>query len=205
MITHLPYMYYTMQGRNSHVILTRWHNHILYLPHHNKRVKFILGQMYISIAVAIGDNTAYLHRTNKQFRKLLKEAKNLHPPTRTSTFAQLASAQQKHSCPKGHCINTTLREELRVFVRALQFWRMNFRTLIAHLVRRNSSAQAWSNSSLRATGGYSIAMGFWWYLKWPKLIHNCTLIDVRNKVDDYLISINVLEYIALLITYAGTI
>ena len=65
-------------------------------------VKFLLSQMYLSIAAAIGVNTAYLHRTNKQFQQILKEAKRAQPPTRESTFAQSAVAQQKHSCPKGH-------------------------------------------------------------------------------------------------------
>ena len=58
-------------------------------------VKFLLLQIYLSIAAAIGDNTAYLHRTNKQFRQLLKEAKRTQPPTPTSTFTQSAAAQQK--------------------------------------------------------------------------------------------------------------
>ena len=48
-------------------------------------------------------------------------------------------------------------------------------------------------------------MGLWWYLEWTKSIHKYTLIYVRNDVDGSLISINVMEYTTLLITYAGAI
>ena len=161
--------------------------------------------MYLSIAADIGDNAAYLHRINKQFWQLLKEAKRAQPPTQESTFAQSAVAQQKHSCPKGHWINTTLWEELRLLIQALQSPRMKFRTPIAHLVRRDPSADAWSDSSLRAAGGYSVTMHFWWYLEWPASVHKRTLIYIRNNAKGSLVSINVLEYVALLITYAGAI
>ena len=151
--------------------------------------------MYLSIAAAIGDNTAYLHCTKKQFRQLLKEAKRARPHTRESTFAQSAVAQQKHSCPKGHWINTTLWEELRLLIRVLQSPRMKFRTPIAHVVRRDPSADAWSDSSLRATGGYSVTMHFWWYLEWPASVHERTLMYTRNNSEESLVSINVLEYV----------
>ena len=46
-------------------------------------------------------------------------------------------------------------------------------------------------------------MNFWWYIEWPEEIRKNTLIYVRNNKDGTLISINVLEYAAILVNYAA--
>ena len=56
-------------------------------------VKFLLSHVYTSITSAIGDNTAHLSRTNKQFRTMLKDARDITVLTRVSTFAQLKTAK----------------------------------------------------------------------------------------------------------------
>ena len=71
-------------------------------------IKFLLAQIYISIAAALGENKAFLVRTNKQFRHLLKESKS--SDTRTSTFSLSQTAKQVHSCDRPHWINKTLSE-----------------------------------------------------------------------------------------------
>ena len=55
-------------------------------------IKFLLAQMYISIAAALGKNKAFLVRTNKQFRQLLKDSKS--SDKRTSTFSLYQTAKQ---------------------------------------------------------------------------------------------------------------
>jgi len=72
-------------------------------------LKFLMSHIYVSIAAAIGSNTAHLRRTNKQFRQLLKDARAGREPTRESTFAQSESAKAIHSCPWRHFINSTLQ------------------------------------------------------------------------------------------------
>ena len=46
-------------------------------------------------------------------------------------------------------------------------------------------------------------MHFWWYIEWPEEIRKHTLVYIRNNKDGKLISINVLEYAAQLVTYAA--
>ena len=46
-------------------------------------------------------------------------------------------------------------------------------------------------------------MKLWWYLEWPAKVTNYTLVYVKSNNDGKLVSINVLEYAALLINYAG--
>ena len=64
-------------------------------------VKFLMYQIYLSIAAAIGDNTVYLYRTNKQFQQLLKEAKmHNHPLGQALLIKQLQHGKHMH-VPKG--------------------------------------------------------------------------------------------------------
>jgi hypothetical protein len=164
-------------------------------------IKFLLAQMYISIAAGLKKNQAFLVRTNKQFRQLLKDSKS--SDKRTSTFGLSQTSKKVHSCDQPHWINQTLREELHLIIRALENKRLKKRTPLAHLVRRDPSAKAWSDSCLYAAGGFSSDMKFWWYLEWPKEILECTLKFVKNNEKGDLISINVLEYAAGLINYAA--
>ena len=126
-------------------------------------IKFLLAQMYISIAAALGENKAFLVLTNKQFCQLLKDSKSSNE--RKSTFSQSQTAKQVHSCDRPHWINRTFREELHLIIKALENKRLKKRTPLDHLVRRDPSAKAWSDSCLYADGGFSSDMGFWWYLE----------------------------------------
>ena len=66
-------------------------------------INFLLSQMYISIAAGLGENKAFLVRTNKQFRQLLKDSKS--SDKRTSTFGLSQTSKQVHSCDRPHWIN----------------------------------------------------------------------------------------------------
>ena len=56
-------------------------------------------------------------------------------------------------------------------------------------------------------GGYSYGLNFWWHYQWPLSIQQRTLKFFIVKVKDYetdtLISINLLEYATVIITYAA--
>ena len=62
-------------------------------------------------------------------------------------------------------------------------------------------AWARTDSCLRAAGGYCPALNFWWYIEWPQAIRLRTLLHVKNNANNTLISINILEYVALLVTF----
>ena len=46
-------------------------------------------------------------------------------------------------------------------------------------------------------------MGFWWYIEWLEEAQALTLHFVKNNKDSSLISINALEYAALIINYVA--
>ncbi len=71
---------------------------------------------------------------------------------------------------------------------------------IAHLVPRDPSAMAYSDSSLHAVGGFSTDLNFWWHLQWPDHIQACA---VKARTGNT-ISINALKYAAIIINYIAT-
>ena len=88
-----------------------------------------------------------------------------------------------------------------MIVRALSAEWIDLRRPISHMIPRTPSGIAHSDSCLSAAGGFSIEMKFWWYIEWDDRIKKRTLRYIKNNKNDTLISINVLEYAALIINY----
>jgi hypothetical protein len=73
---------------------------------------------------------------------------------------------------------------------------------IAHLITREPDYETFQDSCLTGAGGFSAHLRFWWALEWPKEIIKRTQLP-RNDVAR--ISINLLEYGAIIIGLAGCI
>jgi len=74
-----------------------------------------------------------------------------------------------------------------------------------HLVSRTPLVCIRGDSSLSAAGGYSLDLGFWWYLEWPPAMRTRTLHFQHDNNSNMLISINQLEYATILINYSAAI
>ena len=64
------------------------------------------------------------------------------------------------------------------------------------------------DACLDGAGGFSLDLGFWWFFEWPTEIKKLTLKHFRTSVridQNKFISINLLEYLTIIITYAGAI
>ena len=104
-------------------------------------------------------------------------------------------------------LNRTARWELKLIRMALTAEWIDMHRPIGHLVPgRDPSAESKSDSSLHAAGGYSKDLGFWWYIQWPKEVRSRTIkfITTIRAEDGTLVSINVLEYAAMIITYLAS-
>ncbi len=90
-----------------------------------------------------------------------------------------------------YLVNSTMREELIFISHTLSpDLGIKFETLIAHLIPRMPTASIIGDSSLVACGGYSITLGFWWHLLFPKEVVERTLLHLKDNSDKTLISIN---------------
>ena len=70
------------------------------------------------------------------------------------------------------------------------------------MVPRDPTERAYTDSSLRGAGGISFELKFWWVLEWPDDIVRRTWLYKKQKGHDpSLITINDLEYAAIIITF----
>lgn len=61
------------------------------------------------------------------------------------------------------------------------------------------------DSCLYGGGGFSTGLKFWWHLTWPKWVIKRTKLYIPNNKKGNLISINVLEFITIIINYAAAL
>ncbi len=71
---------------------------------------------------------------------------------------------------------------------------------IAHLIPRDPTAFTFSNSSSHTAGGYSTDLKFWWHINWPEQVQARAAKARTNEM----ISINALEYAAIIINLVAT-
>ena len=98
-----------------------------------------------------------------------------------------------------------MRNERKLIRDALSSGWIDIWRPMRHLIKRTPSGIGYSDSCLHAAGGYSIDMGFWWYIEWPKIIQKSTLKFVFNDDNGNLVSINALEYASLIINYVAAL
>ncbi len=185
-------------------------------------LRFMLAHVYSSLAFALKSSKAHLISTRKEFRDMLKLIKKGWTPAlpdsttqgedsthaedrlreeRHQSFRLSKTAKAVHQSRKEITFNATLRKELKMIQEALSSDWIDLERPIGHMVQRTPTGIGHSDSCLHAAGGFSIEMGFWWYIEWPQNIQKRTLRFVKNNKHNTLISINVLEYAALIINY----
>ena len=76
---------------------------------------------------------------------------------------------------------------------------------IAHIIPRTPTFTSFGDSCLEGAGGYSLSLGFWWHLSFLDEIKDRTLLKKRDNSDGQLISINVLEFVTVIINYCAAL
>ena len=172
-------------------------------------LRFMMSEVYTSIKASLKLSEDQLVTHSNQFRRALKMAKQqvtTERDERHRSFGQSKVATMIHKNRKTFVINKTLRWELQIILDALSAPWVDMHRPIGHMVpSRDARGKARSDSSLRAAGGYSTDLGFWWYFEWPAEVQRLTLRFQRKYKTDNgdLVSINVLEYAAMIITYVA--
>jgi hypothetical protein len=121
---------------------------------------------------------------------------------RHTNFAMKRAARLEHHASYQYNINSTMRSEIIFFLGKLRpNSGIKWETPIAHLIPRTPFATVIGDSSLEGAGGFSVALGFWWHIHFPKEVIQQTLRFWKYNDDGKLISINVLEFIMVMIGY----
>ena len=179
-------------------------------------LRFLMSHLYTSIASALGLSHAHLYSTNKSFREMVKTARvggavsytnltlTFDQKARDISFARSRVGKAVYNTPRRFFINRTLMRELALLHRTFTSDWIRFERPIGHFVDRIPSGKARGDSSLKAAGGFSVKMQFWWYIEWPETVRKRTLLFISQRGDKRLISINVLEYATIIINYIAS-
>jgi len=172
----------------------------------------IMSHLYTSLAIALQTNKKLLEFTSQKFRDIVAciQKKQFTISTKNEikeiNFAIKSAAKMVNHAKTLFPINESMREELDFIRQALDDDSdIKFETPIAFLIPRTPTALAFGNSSLLACGGYSIELKFWWHLRFPEEIVARTLLHIKNAKSGEFISINVLEYVTVIINYCGAL
>jgi hypothetical protein len=172
-----------------------------YIAETSPWLKYLTSHLYSSIAHALNKNKKLLISSNAEFRAMLKLQKQIEASDLHKSFALSHTAKAVHSHKKSYHFNSTLKEEIKIILAALSSSWVPTKRPIAHLIPRDPNGTSDSDSSLDAAGGFSFDMFYWWYFEWPPAVRQFTLKYIKSNKDGALISINVLEYAALIINF----
>lgn len=106
-------------------------------------------------------------------------------------------------------ISHALRKELEFLIYLFKHRNtLGFSSPIAHIVDKDPDYYVAGDACLEGAGGFSFDLAFWWYLRWPHWVRNKTLkhfTKTFQTLDGSFLSINLLEYITIIISYAAVI
>ena len=173
-----------------------------------------MSHMYKSLAAAIFQNTKLLAELSPRYQQLLKKLakgrsyswKERNEETKSFRYALKQAAKMVHQADFECNINSTMREEIEFFRESLQpNSGLSWEAPIGLVIKRTPTAVSYGDSCLDGGGGYSIDLRFWWHLQFPKEVVARTLLHKKDNSDGQLISINVLEFITVIINYCAAL
>ena len=175
-------------------------------------VHHLLTQMYADIARALSGNKALLLDSSQEFRDIaqsLRSGSFACTPNDLSkhvSFALKRAARMVHHSKTKHYISKHMRQEIEFFRDKLNpLSDIRWETPIAHIVKRMPTAISYGDSSLTGMGGYSLSLQYWWHIPVPGSVQQRTLLHRKDNEDGQLISINVLEYVTVIINYIAAL
>jgi hypothetical protein len=116
------------------------------------------------------------------------------------------AAHLVHHAKFQYNINKTMRQEIEFFrEKLLPESNIAWETPIAHIIPRTPTFISFGDSCLEGAGGYCISLGFWWHIPFPEAVIQRTLKHKKDNKDGLLISINVLEFVTVIINYCAAL
>ena len=170
----------------------------------------LMPHIYSSIAYALRIHETFLLGECSTFKALINKIKSLrlfpteHDDVEHLNFYIQKAAKRKFRSSLSYDTNPSLLEEIGLLTAWLQpdsgvLWQ----SPLALVIKRTAYAVAAGDSCCFGGGGFSLGFRFWWHLTWPQKILKRTKLYVENNKKGKLISINVLEFISIIINYAA--
>jgi hypothetical protein len=202
------------------LISTTWHSHrrcfsvgeaqkltgkLGHLPEGAHWVFHLLTHLYASIAYALAENKRLLVDTSPEFCDMCLSLKTGTFPCSAKdqvkhiNFAMKKAAHLVHHTKFKYNINRMMCQEIEFFQKKLLLESgIAWETPIVHIITRMPTFTSFGDSCLEGAGGYSIMLGFWWHIPFPKAVKQRTLLHKQDNKDGLLISINVLKFVTFI-------
>ncbi|KAL7525487.1 hypothetical protein ACHAXR_003426, partial [Thalassiosira sp. AJA248-18] len=167
-------------------------------------VYHLMSHLYTSIAYALKKNKDFLKEHSKEFADLLDKIDRKHfsqkdHAAKHVNFALKQLARSVHHCKEEYPINNTMVVEIEFFREALrEDSGITWESQLGFMIPRTPLGNC-----LEGGGGYSIKLRFWWHLEFPLEVILRTLLHKKDNKDGLLISINVLEFVTVIVNYAA--
>jgi len=173
-------------------------------------IRFLTYSIKNSILIALRANTTTISST-KSMRTWLQDT-TLPDLNNTSTvrkyFAFSKIMKAVWNTKTKFFITIPLRNELKYLHKIFSSPIYKIQSPIAHVIPRDPDYIAYGDACLDGAGGFSTKLKFWWFIPWPDAIKNRNIKNFNTKyksITGEILSINLLEYIAILISYAASI
>jgi hypothetical protein len=123
-----------------------------------------------------------------------------------TSFAMKRVAKLTHHASYQYNINGTMHYEIKFFCNKLKpdsgiQWKMP----IAHLIPQTPFATTIGDSLLESAGVFSITLEYWWHIHSPDKVVQRTLQFKTSNNNGILVSINVLEFVMVIINYCAAL
>ncbi|KAL7489748.1 hypothetical protein ACHAW6_015468 [Cyclotella cf. meneghiniana] len=180
-------------------------------------VYHLMTHMCTSSSFALWENREFLGKNSPNFVAYIKKIKELRKRAAEDTsymqdniahinFAMKKSSQSVHRSKREYYIGKDMRAEIDFLVEALEEDSgVKWETTIAHMIKRDPTAPAHSDSCLDGGGGYSIQLSFFWYLTWSRPVYLRTIKFISDQSNPKFVSINVLEFVSVIINYCAAL
>jgi len=172
----------------------------------------LLTHLYASIAYALSENKRLLSDMSPEFRNICLSLKtgsfpcSVKDQVKHINFAMKRAAHLVHHAKFQYNINKTMRQEIEFFrEKLLPESGIAWETPIAHIIPRTPTFTSFGDSCLEGAGGYCISLGFWWHIPFPEAVIQRTLKRKKDNKDGLLISINVLEFVTVVVNYCAAL
>jgi len=172
-------------------------------------IRFLTVSLKHGILTALRFNTKSI-RSSPRHTSFLSDAKLFttdFSTIRKKDFAISKLMQKIWNSKKRFHITNALRKELKLLHHIFSnLDTFPLVTPIAHIIDRTPDFMAKGDACLDGAGGFSKNLTFWWFLEWPPKVKERTIkhfIKYYHGVQGNMLSINLLEYVAIIISLAA--
>mmetsp|Transcript_29742 Transcript_29742/g.86679 ORF Transcript_29742/g.86679 Transcript_29742/m.86679 type:complete len:873 (-) Transcript_29742:2591-5209(-) len=168
--------------------------------------RFLFSSLTHSVIYAIRRNKASLEVSSTKFQALSSMLVEAQAETnaKKALFAQAKIERLVWSKKDKYFVIPTMKSETKLLTHLLENPTLyRWESPIAHRAEKDPDSTTYGDACLYGGGGFSTDLGFWWQIDWPEEIMNRTLIHIKDGKSGKLISINVLEYLVVILNYAA--